>query len=115
MSRDPRLYLEDILEACEKILQYIEGISREDLTTDTMRLDALVRNIEILGEAAKNLPEEVKAKIPNLPWREITAMRDVLAHAYFGVDHDIVWDVATTKVESVRRLVSEYLHQSSTD
>ena len=89
--RDPILYVEDILEAIEKIKRYTEGMDFDDFVEDEKTVDAVIRNLEIIGEAVKNLPEEFKAMYPDLPWREIAGMRDRLIHAYFGVDLSIVW------------------------
>ncbi|ASJ00224.1 HepT-like ribonuclease domain-containing protein [Thermococcus gorgonarius] len=88
--RDPLLYVEDILEAIEKIKRYTEGMEFEDFE-DEKTVDAVICNLEIIGEAVKNLPEEFKEMHPDVPWKEIAGMRDRLIHAYFGVDLSIVW------------------------
>ena len=111
MSRDPRLFLEDILEACERIRDFTQGVSKEDFQRYRMRFDAVVRNIELLGEAARQLPEEVIHAIAEVAWKEIIAMRNVLIHVYFDIDTDIVWDVVTTKIHGVHSAVTEYLRQ----
>jgi len=103
MSRDPLLYLEDIIEACDKILLYTKDTSFDDLESESMLFDAVVRNIEIIGEAAKNVPDSIRQEVQEVPWKEIAAMRDILAHAYFGVDPEIVWDVVKTKVEPLNK------------
>ena len=89
--RDLLLYVEDILEAIEKIKRYTAGMSFDDFVEDEKTVDAVIRNLEIIGEAVKNLPEEFKEKHSNVPWKEISGMRDRLIHAYFGVDLSIVW------------------------
>jgi uncharacterized protein with HEPN domain len=113
MSRDPLLFLEDILEASEKARLYLEGVSHEDLLLDAMRLDAVVRNLEIIGEAASRLPDQIRDDLPEVPWRQVVDMRNTLIHAYFGVDPDIVWSVVTEKVgplaEAIRRHLARRL------
>ncbi|MBM4017845.1 MAG: DUF86 domain-containing protein [Planctomycetes bacterium] len=109
MRRDCDVYLQDILEAREKIGAYVGGMSRDALAADGKTLDAVVRNLEIIGEAAKNVPEAVRAAHPEVKWKRITGLRNILAHQYFGVDLDIVWDVVRNKVpalaESMRRIL----------
>jgi|SRR3954453_16638840 uncharacterized protein with HEPN domain len=99
--RDWRLYADDILEACAKIRRYISGLTYEAFVADERTVDAVIRNIEIIGEAAKRLPEEVTLKAPSVPWRKVRGMRDVVAHGYFGVDRALVWNTATTKIHAL--------------
>ena len=93
MSRDWRLYLEDIRNSCRRIEEYVGEMCREEFLADTKTYDAVVRNLEIVGEAARHIPEEVARMTPVIDWRRIADMRNVLAHAYFGIDDDILWDV----------------------
>lgn len=90
MSRNPRLYLEDIVMACSRIHEYTAGMGFDEFSRDRMKQDAVVRNLEVIGEAAKKLPSEVTAAMPQVPWREVCGFRDVLAHQYFGVNYTIV-------------------------
>lgn len=90
MSRDPTLSLEDILEAGERIRRYTKGLDHEKFVSDTMRQDAVVRNLEVIGEAARQVPPEVRDALPAVPWDQVIGMRNLLIHAYFGVDTDIV-------------------------
>ena len=89
--RDPYLYIEDILTSIKKIKRYTAGMSFGDFIRNEKTIDAVLRNLEIIGEAAKNVPEEIRQKYPQIPWKEIAGMRDRLIHAYFGVDLEIVW------------------------
>ncbi len=98
MPRDWRLSLDDILDAIGKIRQYVEGIDASQFIVDEKTQDAVIRNLGIIGEAARNLPEEVTARAPEVEWRKIIAMRNLLAHVYFGVSLPIVWDVVTNKL-----------------
>lgn len=90
MSRETRLYLEDILEACRRATVYTTGMTFEQFLADQRTRDAVARNLEIPGEAAKKVPEDVRKQLPAIDWREACAFRDVLAHAYFGIDERIV-------------------------
>jgi uncharacterized protein with HEPN domain len=109
MRRDPDVYLQDILAAAEKIGRYVQGMSREALAADSKTLDAVVRNLEIIGEAAKSVPEEVRVAHGDVEWKRIAGLRDILIHQYFGVDTDIVWDIVQNKLpglsEHVRRML----------
>jgi uncharacterized protein with HEPN domain len=103
------MYIEDILVTCGKILRYTEGMSRERFEEDERTYDAVIRNLEIMGEAAKHVPAEIREQVDGLEWRKLTGLRDVLAHAYFGIDDDILWNVVSTKVPEVQRIVETYL------
>jgi uncharacterized protein with HEPN domain len=102
MSRDWRLRIEDILEACERIREYIRDADFEDFNADPNTIDAVVRQFEIIGESVKTLPDEIRSREPDIPWRQIAGFRDVLIHAYIGVDHSTVWDAATSKLPDLR-------------
>ena len=95
MSRDPELRLEDILEASLAIESYIRDFTYEKFVGDRRTVDAVVRNIEIIGEAVKYLPEEITTQFPEIPWRAIAGFRDILAHSYFRTEDSIIWDSAT--------------------
>lgn len=109
MSRDFRLYLTDILMAGEKVLRYTEGMNFEKFVADDRTFDAVIRNLQIIGEAVKNIPDDVRELNPEMEWRKIAGLRDVLAHAYFQIEDEIIWDVIQNKVphllETVNRLL----------
>ncbi|WP_298685129.1 DUF86 domain-containing protein [uncultured Methanomethylovorans sp.] len=86
------ILLDHILDAINQIEEYTNGIDREEFLETRMVQDAVVRQLEILGEAAKAIPENIKSLVPDLPWSRIAGMRDRLIHAYFIVDYNLVWD-----------------------
>ncbi|MDY0387783.1 MAG: DUF86 domain-containing protein [Methanolobus sp.] len=90
--RSPLLYLSEMLAAIEAIESFTQGMDREDFLHDEKTKSAVVRQFEILGEAAKSIPEDIKALDNDLHWSGIAGMRDRLIHAYFRVDYDLVWD-----------------------
>lgn len=101
-SRHDRLYLYDIIECCDRVADYINGVSEEVYQSNPMLQDALVRNIEVIGEAVKNLSTELKDASPNLPWSLIARMRDKIAHHYFRINLDVVWKTATDDLPALR-------------
>ena len=107
MPRDFEVYLEDILQAIAKTRNYVAGITRESLAQDSMRIDAVIRNLEIIGEAAKMIPESIRIGYPNIEWKKIAGLRDILAHHYFEVDLDIVWDIVQNKLPELERDLSK--------
>lgn len=111
MSRDPLLFLEDIVEACDTIRAYLDGVEYESLLGDPMRLDAVVRNLAIVGEAAGRLSGDVREAIPDVPWSQVIAMRNTLIHGYFGIDPEVVWSVCSERVGPLAQSVRRYLHE----
>jgi uncharacterized protein with HEPN domain len=108
-KRDWRLYADDIIESCGKIRRYVAGMNYEAFVGDERTRDAVIRNIEIIGEAAKSLPDEVIDRMPGVEWRKVRGMRDVVAHGYFGLSTKVIWDTATTKVDALERAVRAIL------
>ena len=109
MSRNWRLFLQDIVEACEKILRYTSGLDFEAFTKSDVVYDAVLRNLEIIGESAKKIPIEIRQQFPNIEWRAIAGLRDVLAHAYFAVDDATLWDIVQNKVPKLLLQVRDIL------
>ena len=109
MSRDHRLFLEDICTSCEKILRYTSGLNFEQFKTDEKTFDAVVRNLMIIGEAVKHLPGEMRDRYSDVQWRKIGGHRDIVVHEYFGVDEDIVWDIVENKITQLLELIRRIL------
>ena len=101
-ERDHILFLEDILNAIEKIERYTENLMFEELCENDMAIDAIVRNLEIIGEASKNVPEKIKRKYPFVEWKEAIGFRNVLIHDYFGIDLESVWDTIKNNLPSLK-------------
>ncbi|MEI6948046.1 DUF86 domain-containing protein [Paraflavisolibacter sp. H34] len=95
-KRDPRLLVGDILDSANKILAYTEGLSFEQFSADSKTIDAVIRNFEIIGEAANRLPEEFKEQYSSIDWRRIRGFRNRIVHDYFGIDYTIVWTIKET-------------------
>ncbi len=109
MPRDYKVYFEDISQACAKISEYMKGVTLEMLKEDSKTFDAVVRNLEIIGEAVKKVPEEIRNEHSEIEWKRIAGLRDVLIHKYSSVDPDIVWDVIANKLPSLKKSVDEAL------
>ena len=109
--RDWRLRIEDILQAIGRITQYVEGMTWETFTADQRTIDAVIRNVELIGEAARNVPEDIVMCYPHIPWAEMRGMRNVLIHEYFLVSVPILWRTATQNlpplVPDLQRILDE--------
>ena len=112
MHRDYRVYLEDILEAAGAAREFVTGMGKDELNKDRRTRDAVVRNLEIIGEAVKKLPPQTKRSHPEVEWKKIAGLRDILVHDYFGIDMDIVWDVVQNKLPALTEQVRSILEES---
>lgn len=111
MPRDSDVYLADIIAAIRSIRDYTEGMELVDFADDPKTVDAVVRNLEVIGEAAKRVSGSDRASSPEVEWRKIAGLRDMLAHEYFRVDVEIVWDVVQTKLANLERQVLRLLER----
>ena len=109
MSLAPHEYIRHILEEIDYILSQLPGRDYASFAQDSTLKRAFVRSLEIIGEAAKKVPEDYRARQPQIEWRKIAGLRDRLIHNYFGVDYAIVWDVATTKLPDLRHAMQNLL------
>lgn len=109
MRRGYKLYLEDILESVNNVQSYVGNASFEELIRDRMRLDAIVRNFEIIGEASSKIPQEIRDKYLFIEWRKISDFRNVLVHEYFEVDYEIMWDIIKSKLPDLKKGIQTIL------
>ncbi|HLE61576.1 MAG TPA: DUF86 domain-containing protein [Pyrinomonadaceae bacterium] len=107
MSRDYRLFLEDMQLSCEKISRYVEGLSFAQFVSDEKSYDAVLRNLQVIGDAVKQIPEEVRQKYSAVEWRKIGGFRDFVVHEYFGIDQDILWDVIKNQVPTLLEQIKQ--------
>lgn len=97
-ERNLILYLADIVLSMQRVQEYIAGLDFQHFKWDYKTVDAVVRNFEIIGEASKNLPDTIKDKYPHIPWEEMYRLRNRISHEYFGIDYEIIWNIATQQL-----------------
>jgi len=107
MKREFLDYIEDIIEAMNNTINFTQNIEYDDFLKDDKTIYAVVRALEIIGEAVKNLPDEIKQQYSQIPWRNIIGMRDKLIHEYFGVNKEIVWDKIKNELPKLKPLFEE--------
>ena len=111
-KRKPDVYLQDILESIEYIQSFLDGVSEDEFYENVEKQDAVLRRLEIIGEAVKHLPEEIREIHPDIPWRQIAGMRDIIIHEYFGVTLNMVWIVATDDILDLKTKVEEIIESN---
>jgi uncharacterized protein with HEPN domain len=111
--RNISLYLQDILDAMHAIEKFVEGIDFEEFKADDKTASAVIRKFEIIGEAAKQVPEDMRKKYNQLPWKEMAGMRDRLIHFYFGVKNELVWQTIRDVIPTVKPLIQEILRNKN--
>jgi len=111
LKRNYELYLKDILEAISNIEEYVDSMDFEDFESKKMVVDAVLRNLEIIGEAATQIPEEMRAEHNEIPWRDIQDFRIVVAHKYWKVNLERVWDIIENKLDDLRENVERILRE----
>lgn len=108
MSRRAEQRIDDIIGCCEKILRFTSGMNQNSLAEQELVMDAVLRNIEIIGEATKHLPEEIRVRMPGIAWKDIAGMRDWISHVYYRVDDEIVWNAVETKIPELLRTLRAF-------
>ena len=115
MSRDWRLDLGDMTLCCEKIATFVGTSTRDEFLANVLVYDAVLRNLEILGEAAKHVPDDVKARMTEVAWREIARIRDWITHDYFTIKADVVWNAIEVEVPLLLRTLQAFKDENPLD
>ena len=111
MKRDVHLYLKDILDCIDKIEAFVSGMDFGDFKRDDKTASAVVRKLEVMGEAAKNVPKSFWNRYPAVSWKEMARMRDKIIHFYFGIDYEIVWNVIQNRLPAVKLAIANLICQ----
>jgi len=107
--RDYRLYLKDIVEAMEDIENFVEGIELDEFKQDDKTSSAVIRKFEVIGEATKRIPEDIRHKYSQIPWKEMAGMRDKLIHFYFGIDYKLVWQTIKHRIPQIKPVICQIM------
>ena len=111
MKRNHKLFVKDILDAIEKIEEFIGNMDFKKFIEDDKTKSAVVRKLEIIGEATKNIPKLIRQKYKELPWSDMAGMRDKIAHFYFGIDYEIVWRVIKERLPEIKPVIQKILNE----
>ena len=106
MIRDLNLFMVDILNSIKNIEEFSRNLDKEKFSKDILRQSAIIRQLEIIGEAVKNIPDSFREKYPKIPWKNIAGLRDILSHAYFGVNIDRVWEIVKKDLPVLKKEIN---------
>jgi len=112
-KRDYKDYLQDIVDSVDDIKSFTENMTFEDFATDRKTINAVIRSIEVIGEATKRIPKSIRGKYPSIPWKKMAGMRDKLIHEYSGVDVGILWKTVKEDIPSLKPLIWDALKELS--
>lgn len=107
MKKDPKIFLSHILESIEEIEKNTRNLTQDEFLTNTTIQDAVIRRLEIIGEAAKNLPRSFRDKYPEIEWRKIAGLRDVIAHEYFGLSLKLIWKITQKNISELKTKIKQ--------
>ena len=111
-KRNIKLYVDDIKDAISKIDKYSKGLSFDKFSKNNLVIDAVVRNLEVIGEAAKNIPTDFKKEYKDIPWSKIAGMRNIIVHEYFSVDLEILWQTIQQDILELKKLIGKIKNYS---
>jgi uncharacterized protein with HEPN domain len=111
MSRSLKLYFDDILTSCQKISRYTQGLDYDSFITDELIFDGVIRNLQIIGEAVKQIPLEMRNKYPQVEWRKIAGLRDILVHNYYSLQNETIWDIIQNKIIPLKAQIEQMIHE----
>lgn len=97
-QRNYGFYLQDIADACAKVVRYTAGLTPDEFSTDELKVDAVMRNLEIIGEAVVHVPQRLKKRYPDVEWTTVRRLRNMVAHEYFGLDYELIWEVIQVRI-----------------
>jgi len=115
MPRPYKLYLEDIIDSIQKISDYTKGMNITSFANHSMAFDAVLRNLEIVGEATKKIPRRIRTQYQQIEWKKIAGLRDIIIHEYFGVNKKILWEIITRKIPVLEKQILMILQDLKKD
>ncbi len=111
MKKEPLIFIQHILENINNIENFSEGLSENEFIGDKLRQNAIIKSIETIGEAVKNIPDSLKKKYVDVPWKEIVGTRDKMIHHYFGIDLEVVWDIVKKDIPKLKKQIEKVFRE----